>query len=721
MKQILQNLRSGQTQLVEIPVPRTEKGYLLVRTRKSLISIGTERMLLDFGRAGLIGKARQQPEKVRQVMQKIRTDGLSPTINAVLNKLDQPLPLGYSNVGTIEEVGKGVVDFRIGERVVSNGPHAEFVCVPENLCAKIPESVDDVTASFTVLSAIALQGIRLANPTLGESVAVMGLGLIGLLACQILLANGCKVIGFDFDSKKIALAKDFGADAHDLSNIDPVEIAQTYSKGYGVDAVLITAATKSNDPILQAPRMCRQRGRVVLIGMTGLELSRDDFYKKEISFQVSCSYGPGRYDERYEKRGLDYPIGFVRWTERRNFEAILQLMEAGRIYINKLVSEVVPFCEISRAYERIVNQRDILGVVLDYKQETDAAKRMVDLERTVEKSPALRSAGGIEPVLGLIGAGNFVSATLLPALKGLNVRLKTIASSLGVSSAHAGSKYGFKKNTTDYRMIITDPEINTVVITTQHNSHARFVIAALEAGKHVFVEKPLCLTRGELDDIITAYGKAQENSHPLLMVGFNRRFSPLTVTMKKLLEPIPVQKSCVMTVNAGMIPSGHWTQNPEVGGGRIIGEACHFIDLVRFLIGHPIDVVHAVQIGGSSSGILTSDNATILMRFRDGSIGTVHYFANGHKSFPKERLEVFCNGKILQLDNFRRVIGYGWNGFSSKKLWTQDKGHKACISAFIDAIRNGKPSPIDMEELVEVTRMSLVVSELPQGNRPEVC
>lgn len=702
MRQILQNMKSGETLLADVPVPIRRRGHLLIRTTRSLISLGTERMLLDFGRAGWIDKARQQPDKVRQVLQKIRTDGLFPTVNAVFQKLDQPLPLGYSNAGVVIETGPEVAGFRVGDRVVSNGNHAEVVSVPANLCARIPDGVDDETASFTVVSAIALQGIRLVQPTLGESVAVLGLGLIGLLSVQILRANGCRVLGFDFDPAKVAMARTLGAEAYNLADgADPVQAARDFSQGFGVDAVVITAATRSNDPIQQAPQMCRKRGRVVLVGVIGLNLSRDDFFKKEISFQVSCSYGPGRYDPAYEQKGLDYPIGFVRWTEGRNFAAVLDLMAGGRLRTKDLVSRTFPIATAHEAYAAVAAGENLLGIVLEYDGSVDVSRRTVSLG-----NPAVAPTGG-EVTVGFLGAGNFASSMLIPAFREAGARLKTIASAGGVSGAHLGAKHGFSTTTTDHRQLLEDPEIQAVVITTQHNSHAKFVAEGLAAGKHVFVEKPLCLTAEELETVTAAWKKANEARPTLLMVGFNRRFSPLIRTAKRLLEGLSGPKSLVMTVNAGAIPPEHWTQDQQAGGGRILGEGCHFLDLLRFLAGHPITGVCTLAARQPAEGQHPPDVVTITLSFADGSIGTVHYFANGHKDFPKERLEIFGGGRILQLDNFKSLIGFGWPNFTSESLWSQDKGHQAGAAAFLQALTAGQPCPIAMDELVEVARATL--------------
>lgn len=713
MKQILQSLRTGETELADVPVPALKPGHLLIRTSRTLVSAGTERMLVEFGKAGWIAKARQQPDKVRQVLDKVKTDGLVPTLEAVRNKLDQPLPLGYCNVGTVLEVGSGVSGFAVGDRVASNGKHAEVVSVPVNLCAQVPNAVSDEEAAFTVLGAIALQGIRLAQPTLGECVVVTGLGLIGLLTVQLLRAQGCRVLGLDFDPGRLTLARQFGAEVVNLSaGQDPVAAAARFSRRRGADAVIITASTNASEPVHQAALMCRKRGRIVLVGVTGLELSRADFYEKELTFQVSCSYGPGRYDPEYEEKGQDYPVGFVRWTAQRNFEAILDMMAEGRIDIAPLISHRFPIAEAEKAYELVGGAAASLGILLEYptpeqKPESELRRTTVVISQPLshrERREALVS-------VGVIGSGNYATATLIPAFKEARARLETVASSGGVSAVHAGRKFGIMATTTDVDGVVADPQVNTVVIATRHDSHCRLVCQALKAGKHVFVEKPLCLTLDELCEIETVYASllTSYSSLPLLMVGFNRRFAPQVQQIKRLLETVKEPKSFIMTVNAGTIPPHHWTHDPAAGGGRIIGEACHFIDLLRFLAGHPVVSVQTTRMRGGADGAETDDKVSFTLGFADGSFGTVHYLANGHRSFPKERLEVFCAGRILQLDNFRRLTGYGWPGFRRMHLWRQDKGHTACVRAFVEAIRNGGPAPIAFEELFEVTRVSFEV------------
>lgn len=720
MKQVLQSLKTGATEVVDVPCPSPRRGEVLIRSSRTLVSAGSERMLVDFGKAGWIDKARQQPDKVKMVLQKILTDGLMPTVEAVMNKLDQPLAIGYCNVGVALEVGAGIgpgVGLAAGDLVVSNGKHAEVVSVPLNLCAKVPPGVSPDEAAFTVIGAIALQGIRLVGPTLGEAVVVTGLGLIGLVTVQLLRAHGCRVLGLDFDPERLALAHAFGAEVVDLSaGGDAIVAANAFSRGRGVDAVIITASTKSNEPVHQAALMSRKRGRIVLVGVTGLELSRADFYEKELSFQVSCSYGPGRYDANYEEKGFDYPVGFVRWTEQRNFEAVLDMMADHRLDVGPLITHRFAIDEAQRAYDLVSGSEPSLGILLEYPTENE--KPLAELRRptvTIGDRAHVGAHGTLatQPVVAFIGSGNYATSILIPAFKAAGARLKTVASNAGVSGVHAGRKFGFEQTTTDTDGVFADAQVDSIVITTRHDSHARLVIQALEAGKDVFVEKPLALTLDELTRIERAAAApgGSAGRQRMLVVGFNRRFAPQVQKMKSLLTGATEPKVFVMTVNAGNIPATHWTQDPVVGGGRIAGEACHFIDLLRFLAGSPIKGFQSTSIGRVPGVVVADDKASITLRFDDGSIGTILYLANGHKSFPKERLEVFSGGRILQLDNYRRLSAWGWPGFSKMNLWRQDKGQRACAAAFVDAAARGGPAPIPLDELIEVSRVTIQVAE----------
>ena len=710
MKQILQDMGQGATYIAEAPAPAVSREALLIHSTISLISAGTERMLVDFGRASYLEKARQQPEKVRMVLDKVRTDGLMTTIEAVQSKLAQPLPLGYSNVGIVAQVGAGVEGFKAGDRVVSNGQHADVVKVGKNLCARIPDGVDDESAAFVVVASIGLQGIRLAQPTLGEAFVVTGVGLIGLLTIQLLRAQGCRVLAIDFDESKLALARQFGAETcNPGKDEDPVAAGMAFSRGQGVDGVIITASTKSSDPVTQAARMSRKRGRIVLVGVTGLELNRADFYTKELSFQVSCSYGPGRYDPAYEEQGKDYPLGFVRWTEQRNFEAILDMLATGQLNVKPLITHRFAFEDAPAAYQQLTEDKSGLGILLSYTAASgDREVRSVPLRTGLQFDAA-------RPVLGFIGAGNYASRILIPAFKAAGAQFHTIVTSGGISGVIHGGKSGFAEASTDMTAMLANTTINTAVIVTRHDTHARFVTQALSAGKHVFVEKPLAIHLEDLAEVRAAYEQAHRTgSGPQLMVGFNRRFAPQVQKMKALLQAVKEPKSFLMTMNAGAIPASHWTQDAIMGGGRIIGEACHFIDLMRFLAGSPIISIQARRMGDAPGMEVAEDKASITLGFEDGSFGTIMYLANGAASFPKERVEVFAAGRVLQLDNFRKLRGYGWPGFGKHNLWKQDKGQNACAAAFLHGLQQGVPA-IPSGEIFEVARVTIEAAQQLRG------
>lgn len=702
MKQIIQDLKDGNTILEDVPMPQVKQGAVLIQTTRSLVSLGTERMLVEFGKGNLLQKARQQPDKVKQVVDKIKTDGLKPTLNAVFNKLGQPLPLGYCNVGRVIAVGKGVNDFNVGDRVASNGPHAEYVCVPQNLVAKIPDGVADEEAAFTVIGAIGLQGIRLANPTLGETVVVIGLGLIGLITAQLLRATGCHVIGFDYDASKVSLANELGVTAiNPQEGVDQVQFVLSQTDSIGADAVIITASSKSNDIISQAAKMSRKRGRIILVGVIGLDISRADFYEKELTFQVSCSYGPGRYDENYEQKGQDYPIGFVRWTEKRNFEAVLHAIAQKHINVSKLITERVPLARYNEIYGSMGTSRSIASI-LEYDEKDQKPENTIVLNG--------RSFTGSKGVLGIIGAGNFTGAMILPVLKKLGANIKSIASSGGLTGTTLAKKYNIANSTTDYTTILDDREIDLVLVTTRHNSHASLVVNALEAGKHVFVEKPLALNGDELERILNIY----QRSTTTLNVGFNRRFAPLAVKMKSLLGDGNLPLNIVATMNAGHIPASVWVHDMEVGGGRIIGEACHFIDLCTYLSGSMVKAVCMNAMGTNPSE--NTDNASILLKYENGTNAVINYFANGSKSYAKERIEVHSQERTLVLDNWRKLNGYGFRGFSGASSG-QDKGHKEQFRLLLERVQNAGSPIIPVNELINTTKASFAaVESLKIGN-----
>lgn len=695
MKQIIQSFKTGQTILEEVPAPTVSRGHILVKTTRSLVSLGTERMLVEFGKANLLQKARAQPDKVKQVLEKVKSEGLKPTLEAVFNKLEQPLPLGYCNVGRVIAVGEGVSDFKVGDRVASNGPHAEFVAVPKNLAARIPDNVSDEEAAFTVIGSIGLQGIRLCNPTLGETIVVVGLGLIGLLTAELLVANGCRVVGIDLDPSKIEIARKKGIDAiNPKAGTDVVHYVQSLTDGIGADGVIITASAKTNDIISQAAHMSRKRGRIVLVGVIGLDISRADFYEKELSFQVSCSYGPGRYDDDYERRGNDYPLPFVRWTEKRNFEAILEAIRSGKLEVKSLITERVPIEEYGRIYDNIGQQGSIASI-LEYREDT-VPDTVVSVSPNISGNFAATTDG-----MGIVGAGNFTKMTMLPALKEAGANLVSIASAGGVSGTALAKKYGIANSTTDYKTILQDPAVSMVIITTRHNQHASMTAESLRAGKHVFVEKPLVINEAELEEVLAAY-----DGKTTVTVGFNRRFSPHIQKMKSLLGSAPM--NVIATMNAGAIPANVWVHDMLVGGGRIIGEACHFMDLITFLTGSRIKAVCMNAMGPNPQ--VNTDNASILLEYENGSTGVINYFSNGSKAYSKERVEVYSQERTLIMDNFRTTEGHGFKGFSKLKTGL-DKGHKAQFALLRERLKSGGPALIPFDEIINTTKASLAAIE----------
>jgi predicted dehydrogenase/threonine dehydrogenase-like Zn-dependent dehydrogenase len=692
MKQIIQSFKTGETILEDIPAPLMSRGCVLIQTSRSLVSLGTERMLVEFGKSNLISKARQQPDKVKQVLDKIKTEGLLPTLEAVFNKLGEPLPLGYCNVGRVIGVGEGVSEFKVGDRVASNGSHAEYVNIPKNLVAHIPDNVSDDEATFTVVGAIGLQGIRLANPTLGETVVVIGLGLIGLLTADLLIANGCKVVGVDLDAAKIERARAKGIiGINPKEGDDVVKFVLDITQNVGADAVIITASAKSNEIISQATKLSRKRGRIVLIGVIGLDISRADFYEKELSFQVSCSYGPGRYDDDYERKGLDYPLPFVRWTEKRNFEAVIQAISSGRIEVKSLITERVNLEDYHKIYDNISSQGSIASI-LEYPVVSDRSQVVILNDSKFHPGNAR---------IGIIGAGNFTKMTMLPALKSTGASLVSIASSGGVSGTSLAKKYNIAKSTTNFHKILGDKDVDLVMITTRHNAHAAMVVDALKSKKHVFVEKPLALTSDELNEVLNSYDGTRT-----LTVGFNRRFSPHIQKIKQLVGNAPM--NVIATMNAGHIPANVWVHDMNIGGGRIVGEACHFMDLITFLTGSKIKAVCMNAMGVNPQE--NTDNASILLRYENGSTGVINYFANGSKEYSKERLEVYSQERTLIMDNFRTTRGYGFKGFSSLKT-SLDKGHKEQFKLLVDRVKNGGAALIPFDEIVNTTRASFAAVE----------
>lgn len=718
MHQIIQDLKSGETILEKVPTPRVGAGKVLIKTHRSLVSLGTEKMLVNFGQANLLEKARQQPERVKQVIDKMKTDGIKPTVEAVFRKLDTPLPLGYSQAGEVIAVGKDVTEFQVGDRVISNGNHAEIVAVPKNLVAKIPESVSYEEAVFTVVGAIGLQGIRLIEPTFGETVVVLGLGLIGLISAQILKANGCNVIGLDLDPDKVEKAHSLGITAINSGQQDPVKYVEEQIDNVGADAVLITASTKSNAVIKQAANMSRKRGRIVLVGVVGLDIDRSDFYEKELSFQVSCSYGPGRYDEEYEQKGNDYPLPYVRWTEKRNFKAVLQAMAEGQLDVESLITERVALEDYEEIYGDMEGS-DSIASILEYDVTAKDAKEELTTKSTKDTKKEIGgrtiSIDGAEyeggsGTMAVVGAGNFTQAMIMPSLDDAGAEVKYIVSSAGLSSTTLAKKYDVPNSTTDLDAVLKDDEVEGVLITTRHNLHAGMTVKALKAGKQVFVEKPLALKEDELDEIV----EAVEETGNTVTVGFNRRFSPHAEKMKELLGSRPGPMNVIATMNAGHIPPDVWVHDPKVGGGRIIGEACHYLDLITYLTGSKVQEVSMQAMGENPKE--NTDNASIHLKYENGSLGVINYFANGNKSYSKERVEVYHQGRNLIMDNFRKLYGYGFDdsffSLSNKILSTkQDKGHDKQFKLLTELWKEGGEPLIPFDEIVNTTRATFAAIE----------
>lgn len=692
MKQVLQSLRGGMPWAAEVPAPAPGRGEVLIRTAATLISPGTERMLIDFGRAGWVGKARQQPERVRETWRKLRRDGWRATRESIEAKLDAAVALGYAQAGTVAEVGEGVTRFRAGDRVVSNGPHSEWVAVPETLCARIPDEVSFAEAPAAILGAIALESLRRAQPTLGETFLVAGLGPIGLLAVQLLRAQGCRVLAADLSEERRERARQWGAIAVP-EGASWEAAAETHTDGRGVDGVILALATRSAEPLREAARACRPRGRIVLVGTAKIEVPREEFYRRELRFEVSCSYGPGRYDPAYEADGHDYPIGHVRWTAQRNIEAVLGLMAERKIDAAPFVAERFPQREAGAAYALLTERRtSVLSVLLEYESSESLSLRP---ERSIplvpSAKPSRRATVSARVRVGVIGAGAHARKMLLPALAAAGAEPIVIASRQGVAAAEAGRRFGFRQATTSASVVLDHPEVDAVIIATPHATHAALVRAALERRRPVLVEKPLADSWRGLREIESAYERAGEGA--FLLTGYNRRFAPLARELSRMRGRWSGAASILVTINAGRQPAG--------AGDRIVGEACHFIDLARYLAGAPVEELSTARTGGPDP------SALLQLRFADGSVAAIHYLTGGSAAFPKERIEVFGGGEIAVLDNFRHLGRAGeW-----RPHWpwgaAQDKGHGAMIEAFLEAVRTGGPSPIPFSEQLEVATLTL--------------
>ncbi|HSL47327.1 MAG TPA: bi-domain-containing oxidoreductase [Anaerolineales bacterium] len=703
MRQLLQNIKNGKSIVEDVPIPTPRPGQALIRVAASLVSAGTERMVVEFAEKSLVGKARSRPDLVKQVIDKARREGLVNTAQAAFNRLDQPMALGYSSAGTIVALGGNMQGFEVGQRVACAGAgyavHAEYNVVPRNLLTPLPPNVDFESAAFTTLGAIALHGFRLAEPQLGENIAIIGMGLLGLLTAQMAAAAACNVLGIDVDPARVSLADSLGLRA--IRREEAVDASAAFTANRGFDAVLICADTPSNDPVELAGAIARDRACVVATGAVGLTFPRKIYFEKEISFINSRSYGPGRYDLNYEEHGNDYPIGYVRWTEGRNFEAVVDLMAKGQLNVKPLITHRFDISEAPRAYEVITGKtkEEFLGVVLTYPEGKSKEERRINFPPIVNRQSSIVN-------LGVLGAGMFANSVLLPAIKKAgDIQWVGIASSGGLHAQHAGKKFGFRYATSSDDEIINDPNINTVAILTRHNTHAELLIKALQAGKHVFVEKPLAINSTQLEKVNRVL---ISNHQSLLSVGFNRRFSPLAQRLKSLVSNLQEPKYIHYRVNAGLIPLNHWIQDPDIGGGRIIGEGCHFVDFITFLVGAvPISVTaHALP----DNGKYREDNVSMAFTFADGSIGIVDYLANGDKSFPKERVEVFCGGQIAVLDDFVSLQTMK-DGKKKETKGTQNKGWVDEWKVFTKAIRDGGAPPIVYEQLIGVTKATFAAVE----------
>lgn len=715
MKQVLQYNRAKAPELVEIPEPQLKGKGILVDNCCSLISVGTERQMIELSQMSIIGKARQRPDLVKQVLQKVKTEGLTATYNKVMGRLRTPLPLGYSSAGIVTEVDSAIDRFTPGERVACAGfayaCHAESIYVPANLAVKIPENVNFEQASFVTLGAIALQGVRVADLHLGENVAVIGLGLLGQLTCMLLSASGCKVIGIDIDKTKLSLAEKSGAALAIPSDSSSIQTILENTSGRGIDAVIITTATDSSAPIELAGEICREKGKVVVVGAVKMDVPRKVYYEKELELRLSRSYGPGRYDYAYEETGQDYPYGYVRWTENRNMQSFLELISSGKIHIDKLITHRYDISQAENAYELISSKSTdlILGVVLNYPEKKKNEK--LDINDAVPASASDKNR--LQVGIGFVGAGGFASGVLLPHLKNISALKKvSIMSGSGVSATTGAESFGFEKTSSSFEQMLIDKSVSALFVVNRHNQHAEFVLKALKAKKPVFVEKPLCLNQDELSNIVAEYNKA-----PIpVMVGFNRRFAPLIQKMKTALEDNKYPLSMHYRINAGFIPSNNWIQDEECGGGRIIGEICHFVDLLTYLTGATPVKVSAESLAMPDETYRSDDNLQIMLRFSDGSVGTINYVASGSKLMPKEYLEIFGGGMAMRMDDFASLSIADKKGLRMDKARSQDKGHGAMLQKWADCLTTGSISPISFSEIVKTTRTTFdIINSLRKG------
>lgn len=718
MKQIIQNYKSGELQIVEVPPSALKKGFVLVQNITSLVSVGTEKYMLEMAKKSLIGKAMARPDLVRQVIAKIQTEGIVETYKAVMARLDNPVPLGYSSAGIVIDVGERVNGFNKGDRVACAGSgyasHAEVICVPENLTCKIPEGVDFESASFVALGGIALEAVRLANPSLGDKVAIIGLGLLGQITVQLLKANGCHVFGIDISEEKVRMAIEKACESGAISRkVDVITSAREFAP-QGFDSVIIMASTKSNEPIEVAAEIARERGKIIASGLVGLEIPRKTFFEKELEFTVSRAWGPGIFDPQYTEKNIDYPYSYTRWTAKRNMEEFLYQVAKGNVNVKNLITHRFKIDDALKAYEIILEGKEpYMGVVIEYSKEDDVPEVIGERTIKIRQIPEEKSFNKPEkrdkpnkPIIGFIGAGLFAKGTILPILKKMKeIRLKGLATATGHKGEHVARRFGFEYFTTDYRELLLDDEINMIFVLTRHGSHAHFVIEALKAGKHVFVEKPLCINESQLKNIIEVYNQTNQ----ILMVGFNRRFSPFSIWLKEKFKRINEPLSLHITCNAGYVPSDSWIYNHDEGGGRIIGEVCHFIDLVQYFTDSLPERAYAEYI--ESDYYKPSDNVSVNLKMKDGSIANILYIASGDKRYPRERVEIFGGGAVGVIDNFRKAeFVYRGKRKSIKNLLSIDRGHKKEMEILITSHKEGK-NPGSFEHYLYTTLTTFAIEK----------
>lgn len=713
MRQIIQNLKTGKLELIEVPIPLCGTGEVLVENKNSLVSVGTEKLMIDLAKKSLLGKAKARPDLVKQVINKIKTDGLVEAYKQAMARLKEPIPLGYSSAGIIKKVGKNITDFSVGDRVACIGSgyasHAEVISVPQNMCVKIPEGVSFEEASFVALGAIALHAVRMSGAKIGEKITVIGLGLLGQIAVQILKAVGCRVLGADVDSQKIRLARELGADMASTP-AELVEKAKSFSDGKGVDSVIIFAATQSNQPIEQAAEIARERAKIIAPGMIGLDLPRKIFYEKELELVVSRSWGPGVYDEQYEKKGIDYPISYVRWTAKRNMEAFLNLVREKEINLLPLITHRYKIEDVLSAYQTVlIGKESYIGVVIDYPERKEKfVKKIILKERELEVPKEKVN-------IGLVGAGLFVKGTLLPILRDVkDIRFGGLAVAAGYSAEEMAKNFGFDYLTTDYKKILEDKDINAVIIATPHHLHSKFIIEALKSNKDVFCEKPLCINEEQLKEVIEVYCSSRNR----LMIGYNRRFSPFSQFIKKEFEEeSPIIVNC--RVNVGSIPKESWVHNPEIGGGNIIGEVCHFIDLIQYFANSLAKEVSAYSISSPREDVSGEDNIVVNIRLENSSVANIVYTTIGNKSYPRERIEIFGGGKVGLINNFKEAEVYKWGRKQRKKSFGIDRGHKNEYETFFKCLKEAKEMPVNFKEYIATTLTTFKILESLRGGKSQ--